>query len=717
MFPRFAVNQLWWLAAGGAGVAARYVRLRGRTQRLTEFDDRTADLLHQQELYGYNAHSLVSIAPGARLWSCPETQGAITYNEYGKVWLVPGDPLVSPDKVGELARRFVEAAQAEGRIVTFMPATERFALAAASLDMRALKISAAPYFDLTTWGPRGDKAKKARAGVNQARRAGVRVTQVRSVDQKLKRETASLSRSWLKARRCAMKLGWLFALDPLHHAERKKFFTARDAGGRLVGFLAASPIPAREGWYLEDVLRLPDAPSGTADLLVVEALSALKREGAKLATLGTSPLATEGSVDPRVDNNESVARVVRWITGRFAVIYNFEGLRRFKSKFAPSWWESEYILFPRELSAPPQIVRAFIKAIAPEGASKMIRLQIARAFHPEPQLELAPEPELMAVPNASSYVGGPLIPRVFMNQESTKPESVESGFDFSRVGQAGRNYLGQFVSVNGRRLHYVSKGSGRPVVFLHGNPGSHHDYAMVLGAVAQSYRTFAFDRPGHGYSERHDSTSAPLEVQSRVLHEAFRRLSIEKPLVVGHSWGGSLALAMAVARSDALAGLVLLAPAAYPSDDPQWWTYLTHIPLLGGLVLRTFAPLIGRGIVRESLKDAYHPEPVPPDYAELAEALWTRPDQIRACANDDRSLDLSLQSLSQRYAEIDVPVLIITGDSDRLVRAEQHAIRLHETIPRAELIGLEQTGHQIPQTRPESVIAAIDRAWELVAQR
>jgi hypothetical protein len=93
--------------------------------------------------------------------------------------------------------------------------------------------------------------------VNQARRAGVRVTRVVNIDEKLIKETACLRKSWLKTRRSAIKFGWLFAVNVFQHKERKKYFTARDATGRLVSFLAASPIPARDGWYLEDVLRRP----------------------------------------------------------------------------------------------------------------------------------------------------------------------------------------------------------------------------------------------------------------------------------------------------------------------------------------------------------------------------------------------------------------------------------------------------------------------------
>jgi len=298
-----------------------------------------------------------------------------------------------------------------------------------------------------------------------------------------------------------------------------------------------------------------------------------------------------------------------------------------------------------------------------------------------------------------------------MSKENLSPET-EPQLESQSAAHSGRSYLGQFININGRRLHYVSKGSGRPVVFLHGNPGSHHDYSGVIGEVAQSYRTYAFDRPGHGYSERHPHTAAPLETQARILHEAFRQLGIGKPLLVGHSWGGSLALAMAVARPQALAGLVLLAPAAYPSNDSQWWMFFTHIPILGSLGLRTLAPLIGRGIVRESLKDAYHPEPVPQDYGQQAEELWTRAEQIRACALDDRSLDRSLETLSKAYVRIELPVTIITGDADRLVPPENHALRLQKTIPGARLISLPMTGHQIPQTRAAIVTQAIDQFWE-----
>jgi len=380
---RIPLRELWWLAAG-AGYGARYVRLRVSaaisSRRARAAGDPTGELLRLQTLYGYNAHSLVSIAPGARLWSTPEIDGAIIYSEFGRVWLACGDPLASHEEMCELARLFVREAKSRRRVVAFVPTTERFAREAESFGFGALKVGAAPYFDLKTWAPRGDRAKKMRAGLNQARRAGVRVEEVTNADENLRRETESLCRRWLDTRRAATSFGWLFLLDPFLHAGHKRFFAARDERGTLVGFLAASPMPSRGGWYMEDVLRAPDAPKGTADLLVVETLHQLAASGARLATLGTAPLAHEGEDAVPAGDFPLVERTLRIAASRLGAFYNFDGLRRFKSKFAPTHWESEYVLGPRGMTIPPRVAYAILRAIAPGGLPQLLTRQVARTL-------------------------------------------------------------------------------------------------------------------------------------------------------------------------------------------------------------------------------------------------------------------------------------------------------------------------------------------------
>lgn len=702
MFFHFISQHLWLIAAGGGvGVAGRYLQLRMRRTYRVLLPDPNVELLRLQQLYGYNAHALVGIAPGARLWSCPEMEGAVSYNEFGKVWLVPGDPLASVENLADVAGSFLRTARAQGRVVGFMPTTQQFAKHSRRLGLRAVRIGSAPYFDLVTWAPRGDRAKKARAGVNQARRAGVRVSRVTNVDEKLMRETACLCKSWLTTRRSAIKFGWLFAVDLFQHKERKKYFTARDATGRLVGFLAASPIPARNGWYLEDVLRLPESPNGTTDLLVVEVLDLLRRDGARLATLGTAPMAMEGSVDPEMHSSPLLSSVARIVAGCFSVFYNFDGVRRFKTKFAPSWWESEYILISHEVTAPPRIISAFVQAIVPAGPSTLIARQITRAWR---RMSLA-KASATAIRNTASVI-----------DREGKDETAQAPVRSSAAEM--QLYRRKSVSVDGLSLNYVSAGSGRPVVLIHGNPGSYQDYTLaVVGRLSQSYSVVAFDRPGHGFSERHDSVETTVEVQARIIRDALRILGIEKPVLVGHSWGGSLVLAAAVAYGNELSGIVLLAPAAYPSVSVEWWSLLPHVPVLGKFVVNTLTPLLGRALVKDSLKEAYHPQAVHEDYAQRSAEMWTRPDQVRACAYDERTLGASLKVLSQRYSDIEMPAVIVTGSADLLLEPKKHAYRLHQTIKNSKLVVLPATGHQLPQTRPDAVIEAIEVAWRTAEER
>ena len=377
----FLSQHLWLIAAGGGvGVAGRYLQLCIRHTHNLILPDPTVDLLKLYQLHGYNAHALVGITAGIRLWTCPETGGAVAYTEIGNVWLVPGDPLTSVENLAHVSDCFLKKARAEGRVVGFMPATQQFARYSNGLGLRTIKIGSAPYFDLATWAPRGDRAKKARAGVNQARRAGVRVTEVVDADERLVRETACLCKSWLTTRRSAIRFEWLFTVDLFQHKEQKKYFTARDTNGKLVGFLAASPIPARDGWYLEDVLRSKDAPNGTTDLLVVEVLDSLKRDGARLATLGTTLMATEGVADHGVHISRVLSRLSWFIAACFSIFYNFDGVRRFKTKFAPSWWESEYVVISNNLTAPPRVLCALVHAIVPAGPSHLIGRQMSRAW-------------------------------------------------------------------------------------------------------------------------------------------------------------------------------------------------------------------------------------------------------------------------------------------------------------------------------------------------
>ncbi len=280
----------------------------------------------------------------------------------------------------------------------------------------------------------------------------------------------------------------------------------------------------------------------------------------------------------------------------------------------------------------------------------------------------------------------------------------------SRVAHQYHQAQSKFVAVDNARLHFVIKGSGRPIVLVHGNPGSCQDWTRLYVPLSSRYCGYAFDRPGHGHSDRPNHRPITVEVQAQMLHTALKELNVEDPILLGHSWGGALVLAYALQFPEDLAGAVLLAPAAYDSDDGV--SFLTKVPawpVIGDLVNYLLTPLFGAWIVREDLQKAFAPDAVPKHYLRHVLSEWTRPKKVKWYSVDDALLNESLPKLTSRYSEIRVPVVIVTGDSDLIVPANENAHRLYEALPHAELIVLEKTGHQIPFTRPEAVVDAIDR--------
>lgn len=193
-----------------------------------------------------------------------------------------------------------------------------------------------------------------------------------------------------------------------------------------------------------------------------------------------------------------------------------------------------------------------------------------------------------------------------------------------------------------------------------------------------------------------------------MLREALDELRVERPLLVGHSWGSALALAYALDFPRDLSGLVLLAPAVYLSQDGvSMISKLPAVPFIGDVVNYLFTPLFGASLVRSDLKKAFAPQPVPPHYLRLVLSEWTRPKKVKYYAVDDALLDENLPALSARYSELRAPLAIVTGDSDLIVSAQANAHRLHESLPHSRLHVLSQTGHQIPFTHPEAVVHAV----------
>ena len=266
-----------------------------------------------------------------------------------------------------------------------------------------------------------------------------------------------------------------------------------------------------------------------------------------------------------------------------------------------------------------------------------------------------------------------------------------------------------FINIENIRVRYVEAGAGPVVVLIHGNAGSVDDFDFQsLGRLCRNYRVMAIDRPGHGKSDRPRDSDATLPYQTHLLHETLSHLGVTRPVLVGHSWGGSLALAYAVDYPTELSAIVLLAPAAYADGGPdQFMRAVLKTPVLGDMSLTIGRVIMGKHLLKKELRKAFYPDSVPDDYLRHASASWLGHKQVRAILEDEYDLDQELKKISKHYSEITIPVVIVTGDHDKVVSAEHNAIRLKTSIGQSQLMELKSTGHQIPQTHPESIYEAL----------
>jgi pimeloyl-ACP methyl ester carboxylesterase len=273
---------------------------------------------------------------------------------------------------------------------------------------------------------------------------------------------------------------------------------------------------------------------------------------------------------------------------------------------------------------------------------------------------------------------------------------------------------GRFVEVDGIRLHYLEKGSGRPIVLLHGNGTMAEDFVLsgVFDTLARSHRVIAFDRPGFGHSERPRDTIWTAHAQAALLSKATRRLGIARPVLVGHSWGTLVALTMALEHQEDTAAVVLLSGYYTPTvrlDVPVLSG--PAIPLLGDLIRYTISPLLGWLITPLVFRKLFGPAEVPAHFkAGFPKAMMLRPWQIRAAAADTALMIPGAAALRDRHGELRIPLQIVAGTGDRIADVGRQSARLHDEVAHSTLRALEGVGHMVHHTAPAAVVAAIEEA-------
>jgi pimeloyl-ACP methyl ester carboxylesterase len=279
---------------------------------------------------------------------------------------------------------------------------------------------------------------------------------------------------------------------------------------------------------------------------------------------------------------------------------------------------------------------------------------------------------------------------------------------------------GRFVQVPGARLHVVEAGEQRegraPIVMLHGLAGQlHHFRYALVDDLARDTRVVALDRPGSGYSTRESGRATTLEDQADAVAAAIDALGLGRVLLVGHSLGGALSLAVALRHPGKVAGLALLAPlTALPSASSEAFRDLKVPAALRGIFARVFAVpyfLYRRALLLELV---FGPERMPADYPTRAGGVLTvRPSHFIAAAEDFAAVTPVMPRIEARYPEFNAagapPVHVLYGRGDRVLDHRMQGEGFVARVPAARL-ELVDGGHMLPVTQPARCAAFIRRA-------
>ena len=289
--------------------------------------------------------------------------------------------------------------------------------------------------------------------------------------------------------------------------------------------------------------------------------------------------------------------------------------------------------------------------------------------------------------------------------------------DTARQAERRNPPIGNFVEACGGRLHYLQAGTGEPaVVFIHGNGSMVEEFAAssLLDLVAQHHRVIVFDRPGFGHSLRPRGRTWTAPDQAGILLEACTNLGIERPIIVGHSWGTLVALAMALNHPERVSGLVLVSGYYYPTARTDVAMFApVALPILGDIMRYTISPILGSLFLPKMIRKVFEPAPVPQRFkAEVPTSMMLRPSQIRASAQDTASMIPSAATLQARYGELRLPVGIIAGAGDRFVDPNQQAARLHQDVLGSTLSIVQGEGHMVHHGAAALIAMAIEAVAE-----
>ncbi len=346
-----------------------------------------ADVMRARTLIlrnGWNATAYQILNPGFDLWFSPAGDAVVGYVRRAGVHVVAGAPICTVERLVAVHEEFVAASRAVGARVCYFGAGHRLEEEMQALRRRSVVLlGAQPVWNPATFAATMHSHASLRAQLHRARNKDIEVAEWPAERVRAEPGLARVLAEWL-ATRGLPPLSFLVEPDTLGRLfDRRVFVAGRDLdrGGAPVGFLMASPVPARDGWLVEQIIRGRDAPNGTSELLVTQAMAAMAASGAPYATLGLAPLSRRSGVQPSTTPAwlRATLELVRAHGRRF---YNFDGLDAFKAKLLPECWEPIYAISDEDRFS-PRTLYAIASAFSGGSPLVLVARAVGRAIAQE----------------------------------------------------------------------------------------------------------------------------------------------------------------------------------------------------------------------------------------------------------------------------------------------------------------------------------------------
>lgn len=285
---------------------------------------------------------------------------------------------------------------------------------------------------------------------------------------------------------------------------------------------------------------------------------------------------------------------------------------------------------------------------------------------------------------------------------------------------------GQIMQVDGAEVHVQVVGEGPDLVLIHGAGSNTRDMWLGLGQrLAETHRVFLVDRPGHGWTGRMNKklsstwatdAESPAE-QAALLSEAVTELGARNPIVVGHSYGGAVAMAWGLAHPASALVIVSGVTLPWPGDVDITYRVLGSGP--GGAILAPLgAAFVPDTYVQSILEQSFAPEAVPTNYLRNAAIpMAIRTETLRANNRQVNTLRPKVVEQSSGYDVLTLPIEILHGTEDTTVYLDVHARPLADRMANANLTILDGAGHMTHHTRIDDILAAVGRATERAGLR